>query len=646
MPKFLLIDQSLQEVGGHHFEYALQVLKAAEQAGFAPHLAAHRSFRAAAELPPHWPVRSIYRHQTYSRFRFEAPDSPPRPLAAARRTIDWWLKSHGRQRRIRSFAANTAELFHEFPLAAGDQVFVATLSELELLGLGKFLSQLPPQRGVDWHVQFHFPIYSGCEPDYAAQDKLLSRLRSMMRQAMSLAAGHRIHLYTTSEPLEVQFNRLGIGPFHTLPYPVNPALRQLGLDAQLQRPATPASSLPSSPLRITCLGGVRREKGYHLLPTIIDRLWDDYLSTGRARFHVQSDFDFSLSPAPENRELVAVRTALGRFPRAAVTLLDEPLASDDYCRLTAASDIGLLPYDRRIYHARCSGVLVELLAAGVPVVVPAGCWMADQLAAPNREYHLSLCNTRHLLGRQTVRPCAAVPIPVDAAAIALLLRWPSGAQICTGAYARVKATFSAADGTRLACRPAIVGPARPGQLSTALLHVPHEAASVAIEWQNAYGPQRVDFSAVEVCNLASDDGRPPPLGVVGLTAVDAQQFPELLAEMIERHDHYLQTAQAQADVWSQWYSPDEVVRQLTAHAAPAKRNRRPAVPKPHLRIGAPTPMEFSVAQTFTPAEFSVAQAFTPGGGERSRTPPSPFQGAFFGFSQGALSLPVSPLEGS
>ena len=39
------------------------------------------------------------------------------------------------------------------------------------------------------------------------------------------------------------------------------------------------------------------------------------------------------------------------------------------------AQIGLLLYDRHAYRSRCSGVLVEFLCAGVPVIVPSGTWL-------------------------------------------------------------------------------------------------------------------------------------------------------------------------------------------------------------------------------------------------------------------------------
>ena len=44
-----------------------------------------------------------------------------------------------------------------------------------------------------------------------------------------------------------------------------------------------------------------------------------------------------------------------------------------------AGTFGLFLYDPDRYVARCSGVLLEMLARGVPVIVPDKCWLADQL---------------------------------------------------------------------------------------------------------------------------------------------------------------------------------------------------------------------------------------------------------------------------
>lgn len=60
MAKFILIDQSIVDLGGHHYEYAVRVLEAAKAAGYSPVLATNRKFAATTALP--WPTIPEYRY--------------------------------------------------------------------------------------------------------------------------------------------------------------------------------------------------------------------------------------------------------------------------------------------------------------------------------------------------------------------------------------------------------------------------------------------------------------------------------------------------------------------------------------------------------------------------------------------------------
>ena len=282
MTKFILIDHSLQSVGGHHFEYALHVLRAAERAGFDVWLAANRKFQDVGKFPEHWKVRPIYQHSTYTRHRVsaEVKHIGPRPAAGLSGMIKSWWTGHRREQRSNAFARDSAMLFSELMLEPGDQVFIPTLSELDLLGLAQFLSHDERTRRVDWHLQFHYPIFTGCEPDYAAQEDKAERLRRIYNEAVTLAPDRRLYFYTTTDALTVQQNRLGVVPFHTLPYPVNPILQTGRVQTNERR----------GPLRVAYLGDARHEKGYQLLPALVDRLWRDYVETDRVRFIAQIEF--------------------------------------------------------------------------------------------------------------------------------------------------------------------------------------------------------------------------------------------------------------------------------------------------------------------------------------------------------------------
>ena len=84
-----------------------------------------------------------------------------------------------------------------------------------------------------------------------------------------------------------------------------------------------------------------------------------------------------------NHPHAEIAPAVERFaadPPGNVRLVSEALSSEAYAELLASADIVATPYWRSIYEARTSGVFLEAVAAGKPVVCTAETWMADELA--------------------------------------------------------------------------------------------------------------------------------------------------------------------------------------------------------------------------------------------------------------------------
>ena len=186
MPKFVLIDPSLQAVGGHHFEYALHVLRTAEQAGFEPWLASHRKFRDQAEMPESWRILPLYQRGTYRKRRILADGGSPADRPSRRWAVRWvaeWWNDRRRAKRSSDICPRHGGALSASCVGAGRSGVSSTVSELELLGLAQFLACDDRSGGVDWHFQFHFPIYAGYEPDYPSQDANLEGLRRGFRQA-------------------------------------------------------------------------------------------------------------------------------------------------------------------------------------------------------------------------------------------------------------------------------------------------------------------------------------------------------------------------------------------------------------------------------------------------------------------------------
>lgn len=119
---------------------------------------------------------------------------------------------------------------------------------------------------------------------------------------------------------------------------------------------------------VAYLGHSRREKGMHLLPETALLLAQQ---GRRLRLFVQSSH-FGEEPLVEAERRLAAQPS--------VTLHRGALSRDDYLSVLLGADLVLLPYDAAIYATRGSGVFYEAEAAGAPLVVPEGTWMARAVA--------------------------------------------------------------------------------------------------------------------------------------------------------------------------------------------------------------------------------------------------------------------------
>jgi len=392
MSKFVLVEHSLRRVGGHFFQYAQDILSAAEQAGFEPVLATHRSFREPSRFPTHWPIHSIFpfdwerihrvqRSFHLSQLRFGIMQSGMPSTAYHRVTAllaDRFKPAISKARywrhrkRIRGYSEACSTLFNRIGTAQGDQVFCATMGDADLLGLARFLKSHQATQLVDWHLQFHMDLLPYQEMENAAALGDTRGLRRRFARALNDLTGHRVRLYTTTNELTQQYNRLGVANFTTLPWPVGAKFAPEKTCADTPRP-----------LRVVCAGDFRREKGAAKLAELVEQLWDDYLANGRVQLLFQLDEKRRSAKMLGLRRPVVTSDSAdpARLPQQPLVAIRHPLDPDDYAMLIRNAHVGLLMYDADKYYARCSGILVEFLSAGVPVITPSDCWLSRQFEA-------------------------------------------------------------------------------------------------------------------------------------------------------------------------------------------------------------------------------------------------------------------------
>jgi hypothetical protein len=247
----------------------------------------------------------------------------------------------------------------------GDHVLLGTAHAREVLAVRQIVDRWGPERSPTFHLEFRHPLV-----DRAADGEPMESANTrIQRLFFSLPAAwgtsEKIKLYTDAEELSSDYESLVGLPFGVLPLPFRAELISAG------------PRRPGAPLKVAYLGQARDEKGFPWLPSLVQRLADEYIRPRRASFLIQSN----VSQPEFNPQSVKALERLRAISSEGVELLtpEAPLPPADYYRLVSQADLVLLPYLSQRYRACTSGVLAEALAKGVPAVVPADTWMAHQL---------------------------------------------------------------------------------------------------------------------------------------------------------------------------------------------------------------------------------------------------------------------------
>ncbi len=483
-----------------------------------------------------------------------------------------------RRRHIERFAAACAATDATVGLRGGDHVFLPTTSLLDLLGLVRFLATTCDLSEVTWHGLFHRGFLQGREPEYAAQEAVERNMRRQLEYLLQNIPRGRLRLYGTSRKLADQFNRLSQLNFGVLPFPVDSQAFQSD-----ERDGSPRR------LRLMCAGFLRREKGKVFARHFVEGIWDHELASGRLQLVVQTN-------RRQARRMITRRTAvplvfwsnLQRAGDLPIVWLRHPLPPDAYIDLIRKSDIAVFLHDGRAYYTQCSGVLVEMLAGGVPVLVPAGSWLADQVSESIYEHLDNLRSTASVIDSHQPGPrewrmslpadcVSAGPIFGNAAAAAecgidippetyaALVSFAWNTRTPPGTYARVAVQREGPGmGEAATSTVAILGPRSIGKLVSTLVSLEGHTTRIKLSLSNAYDAAWMSVSHVEIRLLGApaNGASTYPAGSVGLVFADVEQLPLLVRDMREHYAHYLENARTFATTWRHQHDAQQVVERL------------------------------------------------------------------------------------
>ena len=170
-----------------------------------------------------------------------------------------------------------------------------------------------------------------------------------------------------------------------LPVLLNPVSQDLVFAAEVTRELREQRG-PGAPVTFGYFGEAREEKGFLLLPGIVEAL---LASQGPERVA----FSLQVSASAQN-DTPSVRAARDRLKglrdsyanaggRPSILLHETPFADMvSYYAALGGCDAMLMPYDPKPYAIRGSGVALEALSVGQPIIVAAGTDMADTFQGP------------------------------------------------------------------------------------------------------------------------------------------------------------------------------------------------------------------------------------------------------------------------
>ncbi|UAJ74200.1 glycosyltransferase [Synechocystis sp. PCC 7339] len=262
----------------------------------------------------------------------------------------------------KSFTQTIEEILPTLKLTAADQILIHTFGIEQLEELFYYLNNHNRDNLPTYHLLFR----RDTEDPLVVNAAGMGLKKCLENFCQTELWPSKIRFYTDTKDLVRKHNQLSPAIFTQVPIPFRQEKLQLeNFDEGVEN---------NNFVHIVYLGDARSEKGYQHLPALVADLWTDYLKPGLAKFTIQSNYNV----AGGEEVILEAKLKLCQYPRSAVELIDHALEADAYYRLLASADMVVLPYNPMNYQ-RTSGVLTEALAAGKPVVVPQGSWLAEQV---------------------------------------------------------------------------------------------------------------------------------------------------------------------------------------------------------------------------------------------------------------------------
>lgn len=341
----LILDPGFRSLTGHHYNNNLSIVRAAKQSGVDVRILSGDSLASAGEIDAH--VERFFASDLYGGANF----------FQASWELDSWLVVNGQ------FARDLARIPSGL-LDWADLILVTAITQFHVHALSQFLASTldrrPKQRAA---VNLMF------SPTWTAWDSVCVSGPQMYQEGLSHIsrfAGSRVAYFSELRASCREFESLLDVRVDVMPHP--------GIWPELSALRGSARSRAGQPVRVGYFGYAKREKGFHLMPGVYERV--------RRKFDAAAaEFVVHVNHGGYDGEIIAADAALTAQPETGLRLIRGAISSDAYLREFSDSDIILLPYDPELYRGRGSGVFSEAIGFGKVLIAPRAAGVGEEVEA-------------------------------------------------------------------------------------------------------------------------------------------------------------------------------------------------------------------------------------------------------------------------
>jgi len=343
--RVVILDPSLTSDGGHHLPVATALFREARRLGYEAVVVGHAKLPKGASAIGAIPY---FLHAGYTIAAGENGQDVDRRTAAG----------------SASLAEENAQLLIDLSnlprdwFGKSDFILFPAVTPNQILAIGQWISGFAASASPYWGLSLLLP------PDFDGSEHLRNAGSACARAAFELIpAQMKKRIVVTTETAALAQSYAGLVGFE-------PVVLKLPLHADLdEAPCAPAVTAPpgrSAPL-VASLGFANDEKGYHLLPDILPRV---YAARPDARFLVHI--------SGRSRKWVdSFRSRLAVLGDS-VTVVGGPVSQERMTEMLKSTGLMLLPYDPVTYRERGSGLFQEALRFAIPMVLPANTAIAAE----------------------------------------------------------------------------------------------------------------------------------------------------------------------------------------------------------------------------------------------------------------------------